>query len=201
MFNKLDSPEQRCIISLIVPIQCKMLWDTCTNRETTHSKLFPISALRLWESLSVGLFMIYGKKGKRGAMHVFLRRSQKKQQPLNRQKKKQQKKLSPPPSVKKKPCDRLLPNVGVPKILPDRKFPILSRVLKSCSHPNAVTVILLTLIAFLHPCSLSFILSLCPSLPENTVCYQQYIAALCWFTADNMLTSSWDYVLLGGDCW
>lgn len=37
-----------------------------------------------------------------------------------------------------------------PKILPDRKFPILRRILKSRSYPNAVTVILLTLIAFLH---------------------------------------------------
>lgn len=94
----------------------------------------------------------------------------------------------------KNPCDRLLPNVGVPKILPDRKFPILRRVLKSWSHPNAVTVILLTLIAFLHPCSLSFILSLCPSLAENTIRYLQYGAGLCWFTADNMLTSYWDCV-------
>lgn len=61
--------------------------------------------------------------------------------------------------MKKGPCTQLLPNVGVPKILADRKFPILRRVLQSCNHPNAVTVFLLTLIAFLHPCSLSFTLS------------------------------------------
>lgn len=56
--------------------------------------------------------------------------------------------LSP---CEKGPCVRLLPNVGVPKILSDRKFPILRCVLKSCGHPNAVTVILLALIASLHP--------------------------------------------------
>lgn len=59
----------------------------------------------------------------------------------------------------KGPCTQLLPNVGVPKILAGRKFPILRRVLQSCSHPNAVTLFLLTPIAFLHPCSLSFTLS------------------------------------------
>lgn len=95
--------------------------------------------------------------------------------------------------VKKGPYARLLPNVGVPKILPDRKFPILRCVLKSCSHPNAVTVILLTLIAFLHPRSLSFILSR-PSLPENTALYLQCGAGLCCFTADNMQASFWDCV-------
>lgn len=46
-----------------------------------------------------------------------------------------EKALSPSP-CEKRPCDRLLPNVGVPKILLDRKFPILRCVLKSCSHPN-----------------------------------------------------------------
>ena len=110
---------------------------------------------------------------------------------LNGQKKKRQKKLPPPLPVKKGPCARLLPNVGVPKILPDRKFPILRCVLKSRCHPNAVTVILLTLIAFLHPSSLSFILSLCPSL---TLLYLWQGAGLCWFAADNVRPSCWDRV-------
>lgn len=141
-----------------------------------------------------GLFMIYGKKAKRGAMHVLLRRSN---PPKKTDKWRNSRKSSLPlPLWKKKQqlCDRLLPNVGVPKILLDRKFPILRRVLKSCSHPNAVTVILLTLIAFLHPRSLSFILSLCPSVIENAVRYLQCGPGLCWFTADNMSTSSWDCV-------
>lgn len=73
--------------------------------------------------------------------------------PLNGQKRNVQKKLFPLSTSEKGPCAaRLLPtNVGVPKILSDRKFPILRCVLKSCGHPNAVTVILLALIASLHP--------------------------------------------------
>lgn len=116
---------------------------------------------------------------------MFLRRSQKNS--LNRQKKKVQKKLPP---CEKGPCARLLPNVGVPKILPDRKFPILRCVLKSCSHSNAVTVILLTLIASLHPHSvpLSF------SFREHCTFYLQYRAGLRCFTADSVQASSWDFM-------
>lgn len=152
---------------------CKMLWKTCTHTDThTHAHrkntaIFFLSAAGLWESQRI-VYDIHEKGLKEGATHAFLRRSQKK--PLNGQKEKLQKKLSPPSPCEKGPCARLLPNVGVPKILPDRKFPILRCVLKSRSHPNAVTVILLTLIAFLHPSSLSFTLSLCPSLTLYFIC-------------------------------
>ena len=88
--------------------------------------------------------------------------------------------------VKKGPCARLLPNVGVPKILPDRKFPILRCVLKSCSHPNAVTIILLTLIASLHPHYVPP--SLRPSPPRKTGLYLQYGAGLCWLL---LITCGW----------
>ena len=124
--------------------------------------------------------------------------ARKKKKQLYTDKRRNCRKSSPPSlSVKKKgPCARLLPTVGVPKILPDRKFPLLRCILKSCSHPNAVTVILLTIITSLHPRSLSFILSLRPSPAQNTVLYLSCGAGLCWFTADNMKASSWDCVFL-----
>lgn len=148
-----------------------------THRKNTASFFFPPPvSLPLDCGNLRGLFIIYVKKKERG-QHMFLRRSQKNS--LNRQKKKVQKKLPP---CEKGPCARLLPNVGVPKILPDRKFPILRCVLKSCSHSNAVTVILLTLIASLHPHSvpLSF------SFREHCTFYLQYRAGLRCFTADSV---------------
>lgn len=150
------------------------------HTQKKHSKFFfppsRISATGLWESQRIVYHILYVKKKERG-QHMFLRRSQKNS--LNRQKKKVQKKLPP---CEKGPCARLLPNVGVPKILPDRKFPILRCVLKSCSHSNAVTVILLTLIASLHPHSvpLSF------SFREHCTFYLQYRAGLRCFTADSV---------------
>lgn len=111
--------------------------------------------------------------------------------PLNGQKEKLQNKLPPPP-----PCEKgtlLLPNVGVPKILPDRKFPILRCILKSRSHPNAVTVTLLTLIAFLHPPVLHSV-PLPFSHREHCTLSNVRSSVICWVTADNMSASSRDFV-------
>lgn len=144
-----------------------------TLKKTQHV-IFPICCRTVGISEDC-LWYTEKKRGRNACVPQTLTKN-----PLNGQKKKLQKKLSP---CEKGHCARQLPNVGVPKILPDRKFPILRRVLKSRSHPNAVTVILLTLIAFLHPSSLSFILSVCPSLSESSALYlQQGYAGLLLIT-------------------
>lgn len=132
----------------------------------THSKHFPLCAFGLWESLRI-VYDIWHKRLKERAAHAFLICTNT-HKPNNRDKRRKtaEKALSPF-LCEEGQGTRLLPNVGVPKILPDRKFPILRRILKSCGHPNAVTVILLTLIAFLH------IPAACPSFrPSVFFCHR-----------------------------
>ena len=146
---------------------------THTHTENTAC-FFPLSLLLDCGNLR-GLFMIYEKKTREGTLT---------KKNFKCTKEESAEKSSLP--VKKGPCARLLPNVGVPKILPDRKFPILRCVLKSCSHPNAVTIILLTLIASLHPHYVPP--SLRPSPPRKTGLYLQYGAGLCWLL---LITCGW----------
>lgn len=129
-----------------------------------------------------GLFIIICLKKKRlkeGAKHAFLRHSHKNKLQTDKRTCRKKPGLSLSLSACEKDCARLLPNVGVPKIPTDRKFPILICVLTSCSHMNAVTVILLTLITFLHPCCLSCTQAHSPLSHGNdslSVTYREYSA-------------------------
>lgn len=131
-------------------VSCPRHAHTCTKKKTLQALSYCFRTV----GISKDCLWYVTEKLKEGATHALLR------QTLNGEKKwKNKENALPPLSVKKGPCTQLLLNVGVPKILADRKFPILRRVLQSCSRLNGVIVFLLTLIAFLHPCSLSFTLS------------------------------------------
>lgn len=95
----------------------------------------------------------------------------------------------------KKPLQTATTEHGSSKNSPDRKFPILECILKSCRHSYAFIVILLTEIA-----SLLSLLSVCPSMPENSmlgfICRKEQRCASVLLIAWRLLGQS---APLGGD--